>query len=201
MAMLATARGDWSETDVTPFFEYRRFSGARGQLQWLYDEGVMSASRRGATFVNWHEDHYREGVARNDQTRRRFKRVARILKNVKCQMVASDAPEGRAAAEKVPSFLIECLAFNAPDSCFNLQPSAYVEDVKAVIGTFHPVAECAPASKQLSPAPRWWSSGRPLRTHSTPPRIGRRRRRPFVAVGSLTRTRARHAVPPLTRMF
>jgi hypothetical protein len=25
------------------------------------------------------------------------------------------------------------MAFNAPDSCFNLQASAYVEDVKAVI--------------------------------------------------------------------
>jgi hypothetical protein len=122
------------EADVTPFFEYRRYSGACGpQLQWLYDEGVMSVSRRGGTFVNWHEDHYREGVARNDQTRRRFKRAARILKNVKCQMVASGAPESRAAAEKVPSFLIECLAFNAPDSCFNLQPNAYVDDVKAVI--------------------------------------------------------------------
>lgn len=122
------------EADVTPFFEYRRYSGARGvNLQWVYEEGVQSLSRSGKGFANWHEDHYREGVARNEQTRRRFKRVARILKNVKRHMVESGTSDARASAEKVPSFLIECLAFNAPDTCFNLLEHGYAEDVKAVI--------------------------------------------------------------------
>jgi hypothetical protein len=122
------------EADVTPFFEYRRYSGARGSdLRWLYEEGVKSVSSRGATFINWHEDHYREGVARNDQTRRRFKRVARILKNVKYHMAENGTPSARAATTGVPSFLLECLAFNAPDRCFNLSEDGYVEDVKSAI--------------------------------------------------------------------
>jgi len=122
------------EADVTPFFEFRRYSGARGAgLQWVYEEGVQSESRSGETFTNWHEDHYREGVARNEQTRRRFKRVARILKNTKGHMAENGTRSARASTEKVPSFLIECLAFNAPDTCFNLAENGYANDVKAVI--------------------------------------------------------------------
>ena len=122
------------EADVTPFFEFQRYTGGRdANLRWVFDEGVKSVSRRGETFINWHDDHYRQGVARNDQTRLRFKRVARILKNVKCDMAERGSEDARAAVAKVPSFLVECLVFNAPDTCFNLDANAYVADVKAVI--------------------------------------------------------------------
>ncbi|MGO8996045.1 MAG: nucleotidyltransferase [Polyangiaceae bacterium] len=122
------------EADVTPFFEYRRYSGSgRADLQWAYEEGVMSVSKSGLSFTNWHADHYREGVGRNDTTRKRFKRVVRILKNTKIDMLECGTDAARASASKIPSFLIECLVFNAPDTCFNKQEDGYVDDVRAAI--------------------------------------------------------------------
>lgn len=119
------------EADVTPFLEYRRYKLVAGS--WTFDEGVQSVSKSGYSFVNWHKDHYSQGVRRNTETRKRFKRVARILKNTKFDMLERGTAAAKAAAKSIPSFLIECLAFNCPDSCFNLSVDGYVHDVRAVI--------------------------------------------------------------------
>ena len=47
-------------------------------------------------------------------------------------MLERGTPSEKAAADGIPSFLIECLVFNAPDSCFN-RAQGYVEDVRAVV--------------------------------------------------------------------
>jgi hypothetical protein len=122
------------EADVTPFFAYRRFDGkldAAGAPAYL--EGVKSISGSGSAFVNWHKDHYTQGVARNKATGFRFKRITRIIKNVKFDMIDSGSAEAKAVAPKIPSFLIECLVFNAPDTCFNQGTDGYVEDVRCVV--------------------------------------------------------------------
>lgn len=64
---------------------------------------------------NWPEQHYQNGVAKNDQTSRKYKRVVRILKCLSNEM----AEEGVKSAKDAPSFLIECLVFNAPNNSFN----------------------------------------------------------------------------------
>jgi hypothetical protein len=115
------------EADVTPFFEYRRFNQS-----YRYDEGVKSVAQSGSAFVNWHTDHYDEGVKRNQTTGRRFKRVTRILKNVKFDMIEHGIALGRAAAEEIPSFLVECLVFNAEDGYFNPYSDGYVRDLDGV---------------------------------------------------------------------
>jgi hypothetical protein len=116
------------EADVTPFFEYRLYDANRG-----HNEGVWSIGAKGQAFVNWHKDHYSQGVARNTATGRRFKRVTRILKNVKFDMIERGTSHAKAIAGRIPSFLIECLVFNAPDACFNLSTQGYVQDLRAVI--------------------------------------------------------------------
>ncbi len=83
--------------------------------------------------MNWHADHYREGVTRNEATRKRFKRVVRILKNTKIDILDCGTAEAKANAAKIPSFLVECLVFNATDDCFNKQEDGYMDDVRAVI--------------------------------------------------------------------
>jgi hypothetical protein len=116
------------EADVSPFFEYRLYD-ANGS----YNEGVKSISANGTSFVNWHKDHYTQGVARNLATGRRFKRVARILKNVKFDMTECGTAHAKEVGGRIPSFLIECLVFNAQDACFKLSTQGYVQDVRAVI--------------------------------------------------------------------
>lgn len=62
--------------------------------------------------VNYPQQHYDEGVAKNSRTSRRYKRVVRILKRLENKMV----DEG--IIDEVPSFLIESAVWNVPDSSF-----------------------------------------------------------------------------------
>lgn len=120
------------EADVTPFFEYRKYDGkATAQGSWAYREGVKSISESGTKFVNWHHDHYDQGVKRNAETGKCFKRVTRIMKNMKFDMIENGTPQAKDLADQMPSFLIECLVFNAKDTCF--QHDDYVEDVRYAI--------------------------------------------------------------------
>ncbi|MBI2891239.1 MAG: nucleotidyltransferase [Nitrospirae bacterium] len=100
------------DADVAPFFEYRRY-----QTSGSYHEGVKLVSDSGKEVINWPEQHYSNGVAKNDATSRAFKGVVRILKKLCIEM--EDA--GIAAASACPGFLIECMVYNAPNDCFSQQ--------------------------------------------------------------------------------
>lgn len=123
------------DADVAVFLEYRRYSGAVAGGRWHYDEGVEMRPRKepAKRIVNWHRQHYEEGVKRNTATKRRFKRIVRILKRLRDDMRDSGTNDAKAAAAGIPSFLIECLVFNSPDACFNLSDDAYVQDTRAVL--------------------------------------------------------------------
>ena len=58
--------------------------------------------------------HYENGIAKNDQTSRRFKGIVRILKKLRIEL--EDA--GNAAAAAIPGYLVECLVWNSPNWCF-----------------------------------------------------------------------------------
>ena len=60
------------------------------------------------------EQHYANGVAKNEQTGRSFKSIVRILKNARGRLIE----KGLISADLMPSFFLECLVWNAPDSCF-----------------------------------------------------------------------------------
>ena len=70
-------------------------------------------SRKGASIINWPDQHYDNGVAKNARTRRSYKGCVRILKSVSNQM----ADDGIQSAKDAPSFLLECLIWNTPDNC------------------------------------------------------------------------------------
>jgi hypothetical protein len=110
------------EADVAPFFEYRHYWDSSG-----YAEGVKLLSDSGGEVINYPAQHYSNGVLKNDNTNRKFKRCVRILKNIKCKM----SDDGHSSANVVPSFLIECLAFNTPDD--NYSYSSYISIVRSVL--------------------------------------------------------------------
>ncbi len=123
-------------SDATPFLLHRRYTGKRGSNgSWLYLEGVetRSANDPSKRVINWHDEHYDNGVARNTETKKRFKRVARILKRLSDDMANNGNATAKAAAAPMASFLIECLVFNAPDKCFNREESGYYSDVQEVV--------------------------------------------------------------------
>ena len=102
------------DADVAPFFELRRWTSATNYLsgvEMIPDDGKPPRIR------NWPEQHYENGVGKNDSTNRRYKRVVRIMKTLRNEM----ADQGITAATPIPSFLIECLIWNVPNDQFAYQ--------------------------------------------------------------------------------
>jgi predicted nucleotidyltransferase len=123
------------DADATAFLAHRRYTGEKKlDGSWDFFEGVELRPRKNSNLrvVNWHDQHYEAGVAKNNRTNRRYKRVVRILKNLKYDMADCEQASAKKAG-KISSFLLECLAFNAPDDKFNLTDGTYYDDVKNVI--------------------------------------------------------------------
>jgi hypothetical protein len=91
--------------------------------------GIQIEPDRGPWIHNFPSQHYDEGIAKNNATARRYKRVVRILKRLENEMV------DKGIIEVVPSFLIESLVWNVPSGHFNINPtwSERVRDIVAVM--------------------------------------------------------------------
>jgi len=110
------------EADLAPFFEYRHYWNSS-----QYAEGVKLLPDSGGEVINYPEQHYTNGVSKNDNTSRRYKRNVRILKNLNSEMKRN----GTSYAIDAPGFLLECLVFNVPEEKFN--SSDYVPLVRSVL--------------------------------------------------------------------
>lgn len=116
------------DADVVATFEHRRYSGRLnpdGTHNYL--SGVAFDPDTGARIINWPEQDYTNGVARNDTTGRGYKRAIRILKRLRNKM----QDEKVAEASNIASFLIECLVWNAPLEAF--EHDTYAAIVRHVI--------------------------------------------------------------------
>ncbi|MEO0461225.1 MAG: nucleotidyltransferase [Myxococcota bacterium] len=112
------------DADVVPTLEHRRYvGGASGR----YLSGTELRPDNGGRIINWPNQNYENGVAKNGKTAKRFKKVARILKSVRNRMDA----EGFESARGVPSYLIECLVWNVPNGYF--AHDNYTDEVRACL--------------------------------------------------------------------
>jgi len=106
------------DADVAPFIEHRRYDTSGN-----YDSGVQLFADDGKKIINWPEQHYTNGVSKNNTTGRRYKAMVRISKKLCNEM----ADNGIAAARPIPGFLNECLVWNVPNS--NFGNNSYINDV------------------------------------------------------------------------
>lgn len=103
---IAAVPGSRPPIDVVPAFDFRRFWNARrtdstpGSCVWTSD---------GKQIINWPDQQLANGRAKNDRTRKRYKNTARVLKNAENHLAADGA------IKALPSYLMECLAWNVPD--------------------------------------------------------------------------------------
>lgn len=100
------------QADVVPAFQYRNYAYANSQVSWDYVEGTRFYAKDGREVTNYPKVHVKNGTAKNNRTNYRYKKLVRIMKHVKNEMV--DA--GRADGNTITSFLVECLVWNTPDS-------------------------------------------------------------------------------------
>lgn len=99
------------EADVAAFFEHRRYTSVSNYLSGVE---MVPDDLKPPRVINWPEQHYANGVQKNTLTTRRYKKVVRILKTLSNEM----SDNGITAAKAVPSFLVECLAWNVPNDNF-----------------------------------------------------------------------------------
>ena len=115
------------DADVVAAFELRRFKhlGLRGQISW--DSGIAFVPDSGSRIENWPDQTYNNGVWKNNETSRRYKRAIRILKRLRHRM----QDRGIAAANDIGSFLIESLVWNVPNE--NFEREGYRAIMRAVL--------------------------------------------------------------------
>lgn len=110
------------EADVAPFFEHRRYDTNKS-----YISGVELRPDNGDQVINWPEQHYENGVNKNNLTERNFKAGVRILKSLAIDM----EDNGIVAAKQISGFLIECLMWNVPND--NIGYNTYKKIMRACL--------------------------------------------------------------------
>jgi hypothetical protein len=110
------------DADVVPCFTYKYYFSS-GSVR----RGTKIFTKAGVGFENYSDQHLSKGKEKNSNTNTRFKKAVRVLKRLENAMGADGAHQ------EVPSYFIECLVFNCPDTI--LTRSTWVETVKGVL--FH----------------------------------------------------------------
>lgn len=95
------------DADVVPCFSYHYYMP--------FDEcreGTKVFKKDGSSIVNYPAQQYEKGVAKNNNTNYAYKKCARLLKRLENDMASNGV------YKELPSFLMECLAYNCPDHVF-----------------------------------------------------------------------------------
>lgn len=108
-----TFSGSRIDADVIPAFEHRRYT-TPGDSN-TYHEGMEFIAKNGKHTINWPHHNYDNTIWKQDETGKRYRKVIRVLKNLRREM----QDQGISAANDIASFLIESLAWNAPNNLYN----------------------------------------------------------------------------------
>ena len=98
------------ETDVVPTWNFRRYS-----KDGKYVLGAKFWSDKGKPTVNYPKQHIENGVNKNSNTYRRFKRLTRLHRKLRYKMI----DDGESVSDNITSFLLECLVWNVPNRIMN----------------------------------------------------------------------------------
>lgn len=114
------------DADVVPCFVHKRFRS----LYSVEAEGIELVTDADVHVHSFPKQHYDNGVAKNNDTDKMYKSVARILKNVRNEL----ADGNTITLENMPSFFLECLVWNVlPNTHF--QKETYAAATRAIIAT------------------------------------------------------------------
>lgn len=118
------------DADVVATFEHRRYHAKPGG-GFNYLSGTEFVPDRGGRVINWPQQNYRNGTDKNQRTGERYKKMVRVLKRLRNEMDGS----GVVAVKPIPSYLIECLVWNVPDTEFGHNDLA--DDIRAILVSLH----------------------------------------------------------------
>ena len=141
MAMRIRERQTTLPADVVPCHEYHYVYDADISGRPVYHQGTRIYPDQGSHIHNWAVHQYEKGVAKNDRTGRRYKRMVRALKRLENELVEA------ALTNELPSFFMECLVYNVPDEDFN--HDTYLADMR------HVLAEIFNETRELDRCKKW----------------------------------------------
>jgi hypothetical protein len=137
------------DADVVPAFAYRMYRKQQvnyisgGYLRtYVEPEGIKFICDSGLIATNWPEQHYSSGVEKNKNTGGRYKLIVRGVKRLKFYLL-----EKKVITQSIPSYLIECLMYNVPDSLFG--GDSYAKNAKDAL------LNCYSATKDDEPSAKW----------------------------------------------
>jgi len=98
------------ETDVVPTWNFRRYKEDKS-----YILGARFNTDKGKKITNYPKQHISNGIKKNTNTSRKFKRLTRLHRKLRYKMLNDDINVNT----NITSFLLECLVWNIPNSIFN----------------------------------------------------------------------------------
>ena len=98
------------ETDVVPTLNHRHYF-----KNGNYVLGAKFLADSGKSVVNYPKQHIENGIEKNKNTSRRFKRLTRLHRKLRYKMIE----DGEQINDNITSFLLECLVWNVPNRIMN----------------------------------------------------------------------------------
>lgn len=98
--------------DVVPALLYKDYKIIHSKDPDRYVEGIKFCSQDGKWIVNYPKEHIKNGKEKNNKTNYRYKKLVRIMKHIRNNMVS----EGLINGDIITSFLVECLVWNVNNS-------------------------------------------------------------------------------------
>jgi len=116
------------DADVVATLEYKSYTGTKNSDgTHFYHSGTAFDTDKGVRIINWPQRNYDNGVQRNKETSRSYKRVIRVFKRLRDKM----QDESVSGSSGISSWLIECLIWNTKLEVF--EEPTYTDKVKSVI--------------------------------------------------------------------
>ncbi len=103
------------QADVVPCFQYRNYKWNSSENPDRFEEGIKFYSSDNQEVVNYPKIHVSNGITKNSNTQRRYKRTVRLYKSIRNKMIA----DGINVSKDITSFLLECMLWNVPNKIFN----------------------------------------------------------------------------------
>lgn len=104
---ISAVPGSRPSADVVPSFVYYRYDDA---FRSSVEQGSCVFTTGGTKVVNWPAQQFDNGRSKNWRTNRRYKSYVRALKNAENALVEVGT------ISDLPSYFMECIVFNVPDS-------------------------------------------------------------------------------------
>ena len=102
------------QADVVPAFQYRNYKYEKNNNIDNFIEGIKFFSSDNTPITNYPKVHVENGITKNNNTQRSYKRTVRLYKRVRNKMIE----DGITVSGNIRSFLIEGLLWNVPNNIF-----------------------------------------------------------------------------------